>query len=54
MEKTITKKTNLKEFMKTVKAEPCGVFGGTAMRINLDEFNCTEPAKEKTVCKFND
>lgn len=47
-------KTNLKEFMRNVKAEPCWVFGGTPQRINLDEFTCTEPAKEKTVCKFND
>lgn len=47
-------KTKLKDFMKTVKAEPCWVFGGTPQRINLDEFTCTEPAKEKTVCKFND
>ena len=54
MERTKTMKTNLKDFMKTVKAEPCGVFGGTATRINLDDFTCTEPAKEKTVCKFND
>lgn len=54
MERTTTKKTNLRDFMKTVKAEPCGVFGGTPTRINLDEFTCTEPAKEKTVCKFND
>ena len=54
MERTITKKTNLKDFMKGVKAEPCGVFGGTPTRINLDEFTCTEPAKEKTVCKFNE
>lgn len=54
MERTKTMKTNLKDFMKTVKAEPCGVFVGTPTRINLDEFTCTEPAKEKTVCKFND
>lgn len=54
MGKTITKKTNLKEFIKTVKSEPCRVFWWTAIRINLDEFTCTEPAKEKTVCKFND
>ena len=30
------------------------MFGGAPTRINLDEFTCTEPAKEKTVCKFND
>lgn len=54
MEMEKTKKTNLRDFMKTVKAEPCGVFGGTPTKINLDEFVCTEPAKEKTVCKFND
>ena len=52
--KRTVSKTNLKDFMKTVKAEPCGVFVGTPTRINLDEFTCTEPTKEKTVCKFND
>lgn len=54
MGRTIAKKTDLKEFMRNVKAEPCGVFGGAPTRINLEEFNCTEPTKEKVVCKFND
>lgn len=54
MKRTIAKKGDLKEFMRNVKAEPCGVFGGAVQKINLEEFNCTEPTKEKTVCKFND